>query len=103
MYSAVGNPFAYPDDYLAFIAENGEVLFADAQRCHATHGRGVVLLQGPSPFIRSCYAVPTRDALQRLGPAAVEDFDQYHRGAEMLVGVTDPEEWFVQFWRCDWR
>jgi hypothetical protein len=103
VYSAVSNAFANPDDCFAFMDQNAGSLFADAQRCHVTHGRGVVLLQGPSPFIRSCYAVPTREALEAFGPEAVEDFDHYDPGAEMLVGVTDPEESLVQFWRCDWR
>jgi len=99
MYNAFGNAFANPDDYLAFIDANANALFADARRCHQTHGRGVVILMGPTPLIQSVYAIPEPHELTRIGPTAVEDFEGYDPAREMLIGLTDPAESYLSFWR----
>jgi hypothetical protein len=104
---SLGDPNAFrdPDDYLAFIGSHWPYLAADAWRCHQDHGRGMVLLKGPLGgavgFIESWYVTMDPgdfDGFARPGLAR-EDCEQYDPAREILVGVTDPRESFLLFWR----
>jgi hypothetical protein len=98
------NAFANPDDYMAFFGDNAEVIKADARRCFAEHGRGIVFFQGPrGPFVSCFYATCQPEDFDAYGPqaaAARSDWEGYDPGTEFLAGVIDPAESFAWFWRC---
>jgi hypothetical protein len=94
--------FNNPDDYLAFIGENAGRLIEGARKGYHAHGRGIVLLQGPvgPGFVQSWYVTCEPEDFAPFPPSALEDWQGYDPGHEVLVGVTDLEESFLWFWRA---
>jgi hypothetical protein len=96
------NPFAKPDDYLAFINVHREPLLADALEGHKEHGRGIVLLQGmDGPFVASSYVTcEPGDFGAFQDPAdARQHWEEYDPETELLVGINDPGQHCIWLWR----
>jgi len=94
------NPFASPDEYLAFIRTNLPYLMLEAERGHLAHGRGIVLLQRPEgPLIQSWFITCDPTDFKGMRPDAGRDYAEYDLETEFLIAAMNPQETRFQFWR----